>query len=310
MTRTCRRSSTRPTATSPTTRSEVNGTQAYTVGLTGGSGAAVGRRAARIPTESRAASSSRTRRPRSDTVFQENLQFALDLARSATQPDDPKSHPRQHGGRLRAERVRSLHGDPQRLEVVNARKALGAVTAHWRVSPAAASATAPTSEWDGGLRYGTPGTYYHHLRATVETGATPGQQVEVWFSGGGKESEHFTYTLASDSGCASPAASWRRTTSATGASSTKATAPYFQATYDQALTGAGIAHDVYDVDARGRKAPSALGVLSHYDAVVWETGGDLYTREGEPAGRHRRVEAARRRGARRARLHERGAARC
>ena len=64
----------------------------------------------------------------------------------------------------------------------------------------------------------------------------------------------------------------------------KATAPYFQSTYEQALTDAGIAHDVYDVDARGRKAPSALGVLSHYDAVIWETGADLYTREGTQPG--------------------------
>jgi hypothetical protein len=27
--------------------------------------------------------------------------------------------------------------------------------------------------------------------------------------------------------------------------------------------------DVYDVDANGREAPSSLGVLSHYDAVIW-----------------------------------------
>ena len=90
------------------------------------------------------------------------------------------------------------HGDPQLLEV-NAKKALGAVTAHWQVA-GGGSGSASMSEWDGGLRYGAPGTYYHHMRATVETGATPGQQVEVWFSAGGEESEHFTYTLASDTG--------------------------------------------------------------------------------------------------------------
>ena len=41
---------------------------------------------------------------------------------------------------------------------------------------------------------------------------------------------------------------------------------------------------MYDVDARGRRAPSAVGVLSHYDAVIWETGGDLYTREPTQPG--------------------------
>ena len=37
--------------------------------------------------------------------------------------------------------------------------------------------------------------------------------------------------------------------------------------------------DVYDVDAHGRTAPDNLGVLSHYDAVVWYTGDDVVTRE-------------------------------
>ena len=173
------------------------------------------------------------------------------------------------------------HGDPQRLEV-NAKKALGAVTAHWQVA-GGGSGSAPMSEWDGGLRYGAPGTYYHHMRATVETGATPGQQVEVWFTAGGEESAHFTYTLASDTGARVLLVVAE---DYTGNSSLlpKSTEPYFQTTYQQALTDAGIPHDVYDVDARGRRAPTALGVLSHYDAVVWETGGDLYTREPTQPG--------------------------
>ena len=40
-----------------------------------------------------------------------------------------------------------------------------------------------------------------------------------------------------------------------------------------------MAFDVYDVDAHGRTAPDALGVLNHYDAVVWYTGNDTVTRE-------------------------------
>ena len=35
---------------------------------------------------------------------------------------------------------------------------------------------------------------------------------------------------------------------------------------------------MYDYDAMQRKAPDALGVLSHYDAVVWYTGNDNVTR--------------------------------
>ena len=58
--------------------------------------------------------------------------------------------------------------------------------------------------------------------------------------------------------------------------------------YVDALAANGIAYDVYDVDANGRTAPDALGVLRHYDAVVWYTGDDVITREPGwgPATRH------------------------
>ena len=40
---------------------------------------------------------------------------------------------------------------------------------------------------------------------------------------------------------------------------------------------------MYDVDAHDMTAPDALGVLSHYDAVVWEKGNDYVTRRpGQP----------------------------
>ena len=45
-----------------------------------------------------------------------------------------------------------------------------------------------------------------------------------------------------------------------------------------ALTAAGKTSDVYDFDTQGRKAPHHLGVLSHYKAVVWETGDDVILR--------------------------------
>ena len=45
-----------------------------------------------------------------------------------------------------------------------------------------------------------------------------------------------------------------------------------------ALTAAGNTSDVYDFDTQGRKAPHPLGVLSHYKAVLWETGDDVILR--------------------------------
>ncbi|CAA9516552.1 MAG: putative zinc-binding carboxypeptidase [uncultured Solirubrobacteraceae bacterium] len=259
----------------------VDGTQAYTVELTAGFGPPVGGTDGGHPNRKPGGFAFQDSEVDVQNVFEENLEFALDLARSAPDPDDPKSHIGNEATELVPNTFAVSHGDPQLLEV-NAKQALGAVTAHWQVA-GGGSGSAPMSEWDGGLRYGAPGTYYHHMRAKVTTGATPGQQVEVWFTAGGEESAHFTYTLASDTG--------RRVLLLVAEDYLgnsgflpKSTAPYFKTTYEQALTDAGIAHDVYDVDARGRTAPSAVGVLSHYDAVIWETGGDLYTREGNQPG--------------------------
>jgi hypothetical protein len=60
--------------------------------------------------------------------------------------------------------------------------------------------------------------------------------------------------------------------------------PLYQADYEAALTAAGVPYDVYDVDANGRTAASAMGVLSRYKAVIWETGEDLYVREATQPG--------------------------
>jgi len=46
-----------------------------------------------------------------------------------------------------------------------------------------------------------------------------------------------------------------------------------------ALAATGRGADVYDVDANAREAPTALGVLSHYDAVIWYTADDVITRD-------------------------------
>ena len=109
------------------------------------------------------------------------------------------------------------------------------------------------------------------------TGTEPGDSVKVWFTGGGATSDSFTYHVVSDSG--------RRVLilaaeDYTGASPVQPPGgPHYLSFYTDALTANGVAFDVYDVDAHGRTAPDNLGVLSHYDAVVWYTGDDVVTRE-------------------------------
>ena len=69
---------------------------------------------------------------------------------------------------------------------------------HWSIGGGPAQSGA-TSEWGGGDRYGGPGDiYYHIVRGTV-TGADVGDNVNVWFTGGGAASDSFTYQVVGDS---------------------------------------------------------------------------------------------------------------
>jgi hypothetical protein len=138
----------------------------------------------------------------------------------------------------------------------------------------------PTSEWDGGTRFGSAGDlYYRVMRGTV-TGAAAGDVVKVWFTGGGQQSGSFTFDVL---GVNPPQVLVVAAEDYTGASNEPAyassTGPNHLGYYTDALTANGIDFDVYDVDARGRRAPDHLGVLGHYDAVVWYMGNDLITRE-------------------------------
>ena len=81
--------------------------------------------------------------------------------------------------------------------------------------------------------------------------------------------------------------------------------PHYVDYYVDAIEANGSDADVYDIDARGRTAPDQLGVLSHYDAVIWYTGDDVVTRRAGwgPGNADRLAHGQDPRGAR---VHERG----
>ena len=224
--------------------------------------------------------------------FQRNLPFAHSVARSAVDPDDPKTvtgiqtkpfyvdsddpYKSSNPG-VQLSFTRS-YGDPQPVAVI-AKRSLGAVEVKYSIN-GEDPLSAPMSEWDGGSTYNPASVYYHQLRGEV-TGTDPGDSVEVWFEGGGQRSESFTYEAVSESGndvLVVAAEDY------TGASPVQASGPQYVDTYIDALAANGQQADVYDIDAAGRTAPDALGVLSHYDAVVWETGNDLVTRTAGRGG--------------------------
>ncbi|MGH9249662.1 MAG: M14 family metallopeptidase, partial [Acidimicrobiales bacterium] len=143
--------------------------------------------------------------------FERNLPFARSVADSAVDPDDPKTvtgittkpfyvdsddpYKRSNPGVQLS--FAASYGDPQPVAVI-AKRSLGAVEVKYRINGGAVQ-SAPTSEWEGGSTYNPASVYYHQMRGVV-TGTDPGDSVEVWFEGGGQQSDSFTYQAVSESG--------------------------------------------------------------------------------------------------------------
>ena len=159
--------------------------------------------------------------------------------------------------------------------------------------------------------------------AAVVRGTEPGDSVEVWFTGKrprqGEERQGQAAAAAGHGGRSQRLVHLRGRVSESGADTLVVAAEDYtgispaqarrpelpRLLHRGARPPTGSPHDVYDVDAQGRDAPDALGVLGHYDAVVWYTGDDVITREPGMVAGHR-LAPRQRRDARDALLHERG----
>jgi hypothetical protein len=233
--------------------------------------------------------------------FQRTLPFALSVALSAQDPDDPVSSvdistdpfylnvgqidPQKASNPFSDLTFAHSYGDPQPVQVL-AKRDLNddgntddPVSLNYSIN-GGATQTAPTSEWNGGDRFGGPGdVYYRFMRGDV-SGIDPGDTVEVWFTGGGQTSDSFTFEVVQDDPGQVLILAAEDYTGPTNQPPYPSTAgPFHLAYYTDALADNGISFDVYDVDAMGRIAPSHLGVLGHYDAAIWYTGNDFLTRE-------------------------------
>ena len=218
--------------------------------------------------------------------FEKNVPFALAVAQSTHDPDDPVSVVNRDAADLVADPFTVSYGSPQPV-AVTAKRSLTGLKLNYSVD-GGRTVQSNVSEWQGGERYGeTHDDYYGEFRGTV-TGARAGQSVRVWFTAtdglkGPVSSEPFTYTVSADTGGDVLILAAEDVTGASLA--TKLKQAQYADDYADALSAAGYTSDVYDVDVNGRVAPHHLGVLSHYDAVVWETGDDIITREvGQPGG--------------------------
>jgi murein tripeptide amidase MpaA len=213
--------------------------------------------------------------------FQRHREFALDLAESAADPENPESHLGNEVEDFYVDRFALSYGDPQPVQVT-AKRSLGKVTMHYRIN-GGREQTAAAKEFRGGERYyDDPGVYYHRLRGVVE-GTRPGNEVTVWFEARNRQSSRFTYTAQSESRRRALVIADENYSGPVSEPEQDDQGPDYADDAQQALQANGIQSDVYDVDANDMTAPHPLGVLSHYDLVVWEKGNDYVTRRpGQP----------------------------
>jgi murein tripeptide amidase MpaA len=215
--------------------------------------------------------------------FEKNLPFALAVAASAADPDDPVSPVGLDNAPFYVDSFTVSHGPPQTV-AVEAKRALKNKRLYYRINGGRAR-SANVKEWKGGERYGDEGnTYYAEYRGTVRR-ARAGDEVEVWFEGreavrGGRNrtvaSDHFTYEVASDSGADVLVIA---NEDYTGVNPQQEGGPNALPYYTAALDDNGVAYDTWDTDVDG--VPHDLGVLSHYDTVIWETGADRINQDPE-----------------------------
>ena len=137
-----------------------------------------------------------------EAEFRKNLPFALSIAQSAADPADPVTVTGRQAPEFVVDSFDVSYGDPQTV-AVTARRDQHNQRLEYRVN-GGRTRRAHVREWKGGERYGDErDRYYAELRGEV-TGTRPGDSVEVWFTarrdGRHVESEHFTYTVASDTG--------------------------------------------------------------------------------------------------------------
>ncbi|CAA9408127.1 MAG: Carboxypeptidase T precursor [uncultured Pseudonocardia sp.] len=215
--------------------------------------------------------------------FEKNIPFALSVARSAADPDDPVSVTGRTTPDFVVDSFAVSYGDPQTV-AVTARRAIRALDMRYRIN-GGREQRVRVSEWAGGERYGDDGDrWYGEFRGEVR-GARAGDRVEVRFTGvkpgrgGGRvESEPFTYTVENVGGSVLVLSDEDYNGFNPGEPG-QVTAPRYAQAHVDALAANGVSTAVWDVSARG--VPHDLGVLSHFDAVVWYLGDNRLTQDAE-----------------------------
>jgi hypothetical protein len=205
------------------------------------------------------------------TVFEDNLEFALSYAESARDP----AHPVSPVG-ITTEDVYhtplAVSNGPDQIVEVLARKELS-LTLHYDINGGAEQTTGFTERL-GAVYNDRSGIYYSRYEAVVG-GQSAGDSVSyriVWSDG---QLGPYSYQVLSATGnpiLVLSAEDYNDPMGYTRPPYPAGSGPHYLSYYTDALDAGGYAYDVWDVDALA--IPSYPEVLSHYDAVVWYTGND------------------------------------
>ncbi len=216
--------------------------------------------------------------------FEKNIPFALSVARSAQDPDDPVSAVGRTAPDFQVDSFDVSYGDPQTV-AVTARRDLRNLAMRYSIN-GGRSFRVPVREWAGGERYGDEADrYYAEFRGKVQ-GARPGDKVRVWFTGnrpgkGPRTSAAFTYRVAEDTRNTVLVVANEDYEGVNPDYPASVTAPKYANSYVTALRSQGIRASVWDVSRQG--VPHHLGVLSHFRGVVWYLGDNRLTQDPDDA---------------------------
>ena len=234
--------------------------------------------------------------------FERNLPFALNVARSTRTPDDPVSHmdietrdfyldvaeidpwKTNHPQSDLTFDVSYAGGGAQPVQVL-AKRRLRNVRLHYRINGGRARSARTSPAPDGEVYGGNNAynTHYHYLQGEIP-GLRLGDTVEYWFSAGRSRSDRTQFDVVADGTSDVLVVAHEDRTGAVnipGYDSTDPDQPNYLDFYTDAIKANNLDVAVYDIDAQGRQAPHVLGVLSHFDTVVWYMGNNFVTRAAD-----------------------------
>ena len=256
--------------------------------MRGGVGLGARRRVGAPRTAARA-SSSPTTKGLVQTEFEKNIPFALSVAESADDPANPVSVVGREAEDFRVDTFDVSYGDPQTVAVdrqardqascgsttgsTTARRSPSASPSGAAASATATRTTATTASSAARSRARAPATASRSgsaARRRARAGGTADDDVE---------SAPFTYTVKQDTGAKVLVLADEDYTGVNPDYPPGTNAPQYAAAHLAAVRAAGYSADLWDLDKDG--VPHDLGILSHYEAIVWYLGDNRYTQDPE-----------------------------